>query len=299
MKPESAAQHNSASHARKLVENIDHAKNWLDKAKEEFNDSNSVRGELHLSLAQAEVKRAWELSREQCVSTLQELPTATGGRASRKSSLLLPLAAGFGIFLLIAGSVFWIGLQQPGGVAQRPKWVSRATPAPKAGLDSKRAVPLQPMTSPNAVVKAGPVVPVKSSSRITVANPEKQPAVFRRKAPEQNTAVSQPLLGAKRPETVKNDTLVVKDTPVTIQTEVAVKNTVPAETAVAAETPVVKETPAVKEIPSVAAVENPRKNVPVKVEAAAAASSGRIQPALQLPEDDLANIAKRILKSGR
>lgn len=51
----------------KVVSHIEDAKNWLDEAKTEYLQNNRVRGELNLNLAQAEVKYAWELSRNQSV----------------------------------------------------------------------------------------------------------------------------------------------------------------------------------------------------------------------------------------
>lgn len=51
----------------KVIAHIDDAKGWLDEAREEYLQSNRIQGELNLNLAQAEVKYAWELSRNQNV----------------------------------------------------------------------------------------------------------------------------------------------------------------------------------------------------------------------------------------
>jgi hypothetical protein len=51
-----------------LIEHIEEAKDWLDKAKDEYSQANNLRGEMILNLAQAEVKHAWELSRHHFVS---------------------------------------------------------------------------------------------------------------------------------------------------------------------------------------------------------------------------------------
>ena len=53
--------------ASQLIAHIEEAEDWLHKARAEFHQSNPIRGELILNLAQAEVKHAWELSRRQFV----------------------------------------------------------------------------------------------------------------------------------------------------------------------------------------------------------------------------------------
>lgn len=57
--------------SEQLIERIEDAKVWLDKAKEYYQQANPTRGEITLNLAQAEVKHAWELSRERYVSNKQ------------------------------------------------------------------------------------------------------------------------------------------------------------------------------------------------------------------------------------
>lgn len=47
----------------KILEHIKFAKAWLDKAERQFMADESTKGELTLTLAQAEVKYAWETSR--------------------------------------------------------------------------------------------------------------------------------------------------------------------------------------------------------------------------------------------
>lgn len=46
----------------KLLEHLDYARDWLNEAESEFKSGNFIQGELNLSLAQAEIKRAWEES---------------------------------------------------------------------------------------------------------------------------------------------------------------------------------------------------------------------------------------------
>jgi len=84
----------------KLIDYIDGAKDWLDKAKTEYSQANPIGGELKLNLAQAEIKYAWELSRSNYVSnTIQRIP-------ERKIQLWLPAAAALVIF---CGVGVWLG----------------------------------------------------------------------------------------------------------------------------------------------------------------------------------------------
>lgn len=57
--------------SEQLIERIEDAKVWLDKAKEYYQQANPTHAEITLNLAQAEVKHAWELSRERYVSNKQ------------------------------------------------------------------------------------------------------------------------------------------------------------------------------------------------------------------------------------
>lgn len=86
---------------RKLIDYIDGAKDWLDKAKTEYNQANPVGGELILNLAQAEIKYAWELSRSNYVSESMK-PVR---KRERKFNLILPVAASF---LVLLGFGWWL-----------------------------------------------------------------------------------------------------------------------------------------------------------------------------------------------
>ena len=93
----------------KLIDYIDGAKDWLEKAKTEYNQANPVGGELILNLAQAEIKYARELSRGNYVSdSKKRLP-------ERKFKLILPVAASF---ILCIGFGLWI---QMGGLHRAQK----------------------------------------------------------------------------------------------------------------------------------------------------------------------------------
>jgi hypothetical protein len=85
--------------SQKLLDHIDGAKDWLDKAKDEYNQSNPIGGELILNMAGAEIKYAWELSRSRYVVNHQKLPS------NRKFKMILPVAASITVLL---GLVFWL-----------------------------------------------------------------------------------------------------------------------------------------------------------------------------------------------
>ncbi len=62
---------NTKKESEKVIEHIEDAKRWLDKAGDYYKQANPVHAEMTLNLAQAEVKHAWELSRERYVSKKQ------------------------------------------------------------------------------------------------------------------------------------------------------------------------------------------------------------------------------------
>ena len=101
--------------ATKLMEHIEDAKDWLDKAKDEYNRKNSVKGDLILNLAQAEVKHAWELSRNCFVTNLD----ASQLSRQRKVNFLLPAAASL-VFFLLAGTVFWFQAEKMSLASRKP-----------------------------------------------------------------------------------------------------------------------------------------------------------------------------------
>lgn len=111
-----------------LITHIDSAKTWLDKAKEEYIESNAVGAGMHLNLAQAEVKYAWELSRTQNVSKMDET------FKKRQYTYWIPAAAVFAVIAL--GTV--MGLQ----------WMH----TPKAGGNTIAAQPVQPSINEKAAI---------------------------------------------------------------------------------------------------------------------------------------------------
>lgn len=62
---------NQQSESQKLIEHIEDAKGWLEKAKDYYKQANPTHAEMTLNLAQAEVKHAWELSRNRYVTNKQ------------------------------------------------------------------------------------------------------------------------------------------------------------------------------------------------------------------------------------
>lgn len=84
--------------SEKLMEHIEDAKDWLDKAKDYYKQANPTHAEMTLNLAQAEVKYAWELSRQRHVSNKQiTIP-------KRKFNHLIAAAASV---LVMLGLIFW------------------------------------------------------------------------------------------------------------------------------------------------------------------------------------------------
>ena len=91
--------------SEKLIERIEDAKSWLDKAKDEYSKSNPTRGGLILNLAQAEVKYAWELSHHQFVSkSVQQLSRKS------KSRYFIPVAASFALLTALVIGVRFGGV---------------------------------------------------------------------------------------------------------------------------------------------------------------------------------------------
>ena len=89
----------------RLLAHIDEAKNWLDKAKEEYKGSNRIRGDLHLNLAQAEVKCAWELSRRSDVTKIDALRQTD--QPSWRQRYILPAAAVLLAGMMVGAALYW------------------------------------------------------------------------------------------------------------------------------------------------------------------------------------------------
>ncbi len=84
--------HHNQLDSQKIIDHLEDAKGWLDKAKEQYKQANPTHAEMTLNLAQAEVKHAWELSRERYVSKKQvTIP-------KRKFNHLIAVAASIAVF---------------------------------------------------------------------------------------------------------------------------------------------------------------------------------------------------------
>ncbi|TCL62206.1 hypothetical protein EDC14_102757 [Hydrogenispora ethanolica] len=91
------------NHPEVLIEHIEEAKDWLDKAKSEYIQANPVRGEMILNLAQAEVKHAWELSRHRTVNSNIVTKEQKRTVSSHNNNYWLPVAASI---IVLVGIIF-------------------------------------------------------------------------------------------------------------------------------------------------------------------------------------------------
>jgi hypothetical protein len=147
-----------------VITHIEEAKNWLDEAKEEYIQSNSIRGNLNLNLAQAEVKCAWELSHNQNVNCINK-PIQSQPTGRIKYYLSAVAVSVLILSLLSAGLYLGTGMLKPNTTArtdnikpirQRPAQIAAVDiPETQAVLDdpakeSERSKPLanQPKSIP-------------------------------------------------------------------------------------------------------------------------------------------------------
>lgn len=155
----------------RLLAHIDEAKNWLDKAKEEYSGSNRIRGDLHLNLAQAEVKCAWELSRQSDVLNIDAIRQTS--QPSWRQRYILPAAAVLMAGLMIGG-IFYLQSQRSFGVKNdsiaqqtevaetiKPQPVTLTAPAAQTPpMASAQSVPETEVSRPVPVKPDPPVVKV-------------------------------------------------------------------------------------------------------------------------------------------
>jgi hypothetical protein len=132
----------------KLIERIEEAKNWLDKAETEYSNSNPIRGGLILNLAQAEVKHAWELSNRQFVS--ENAPQVKPDYKFYKFEHVIPVAA---CLVLLTGLV--IGARVAGVFSTTVKSKTPSIAGTKAGV-SKTLPSVAVETPPNPVAAVAP-----------------------------------------------------------------------------------------------------------------------------------------------
>jgi hypothetical protein len=159
------------SDSNKVLTHIDEAKNWLDEAKEEYTQSNRVGGELNLNLAQAEVKYAWELSRRQNVTPIdQAVP------AGRVIKYFPAAAAVLFIVLGLTGGLYWVKqnvkIETPDLTAKNKNMLIKKT----------NHTPTVNQTTPVAKVTVGTVA--ENSSGISTVDRSKQTKIAPIGAPE-------------------------------------------------------------------------------------------------------------------
>lgn len=85
---------------KRVLKHIKFARSWLEKAENEFSTENNTKGELTLTLVQAEVKHAWEASRK---------AKSSGGLSKRTRGLRgghLRLLPGFIVIALFTTIIF-------------------------------------------------------------------------------------------------------------------------------------------------------------------------------------------------
>ena len=111
----------ASEQGKQVLLHIDDAQSWLSRASSDFQAAEPIRGELDLSLAQAEVKYAWELSRGRAGL----FPNIAKRRAVR---WWLPVAACLGVGLLGLTLPRLIFHPERRGLAV----VQQAAPEPKA-----------------------------------------------------------------------------------------------------------------------------------------------------------------------
>jgi hypothetical protein len=172
-----------------LLEHIEEAQDWLEKAKDEYVQSNSIRGEMILNLAQAEVRHAWELSRRQSVSdNVAARPKKRTG-AEFKARYLLPAAASI---IVLSGVIIWSNMGKI--VHKSPTAIS--SPSPVANMQTKMAEDVTPKEAVKKLVS-------KADSDADAAVVERHPSVRVAPVPETSAemvAVSAPTAPPEIPE---------------------------------------------------------------------------------------------------
>lgn len=127
----------------KIIEHLRFARNWLDRAEEEYSQDKIIQAELTLSLAEAEVRHAWETSRGLVPSTLRKI------RLWRRRAMALTVA----VLVVWAGYYLW-SHQQPsyptpafnlGGAIMPGSWESQVE-YKLVVVEAPRPAPVRPET---------------------------------------------------------------------------------------------------------------------------------------------------------
>jgi hypothetical protein len=181
---------NKKSDSNKVLSHIDEAKNWLDEAKEGYTQSNRVRGEINLNLAQAEVKYAWELSRRQNVTQHDQAVPAL-----QVKKYLPAVAAAIFILVGLAGGIYW----RIGGV----KTDTPVLTAKNKNIPVKEAQLTQTVNQTTPVVEHI-VKAVAEGSGNSVAN---RSLIATKKTKTVRTSVQTVALAKSKPENVKTEVI--------------------------------------------------------------------------------------------
>lgn len=165
----------------KLIEHIEEAKSWLDRAKEHI-ESNPVQGELILNLAQAEVKCAWELTHHQNVSNnIKKLP-------SRKKNYYIPAVAAS--IIVISGIIFSVQL----GKSMNPvRNFAKNTPSEKNVIEEKIQEPKE-LIQEKQPENLG-IIAQKENAHLKLS--DEKPLIAASKEEQKNQIVNQDLKATK------------------------------------------------------------------------------------------------------
>ncbi len=138
----------------KILGHLRYARQWLERAENDFSRDDTLRGELNLALVEAEVRHAWEMSAGKLCQ--QEAP-----KRSRRGWVL-----GLALGVLVLVVVFW-------QLGSRPQVVQQ-TPKNPPAVDRQEAQPLpqSPKPSPSA-----PTPSVKKEQTKVAAASKESPAL--------------------------------------------------------------------------------------------------------------------------
>ena len=149
-----------------VLVHIEDAESWLARAKTSYRAANEIRGELDLSLAQAELRYAWELSRRRADGGAAAFDR--GRRLAVARRWLLPVAAAVILLTFVLAAQLWQRLphrETPLAVA------TPSEPGEEAVVETASGSPVvsAPVASPPVltVTKERPVrrdVPVRTPS---------------------------------------------------------------------------------------------------------------------------------------